>query len=1045
MIAWFARNDVAANLLMLVIVGLGLHAALKEIPLEIFPDTSRNIITIEAFYRGATPAEVEQAVNLRIEEAVADIIGIDNLYSNALEGVARIRLELLGGYDPEAILSEVKNRLDVLKPQLPAEVETPTASILQRSREVISVVVSGDLAERPLRRLAQEVRDDITRLPEVTQASLAGARRFEIAVEVPRETLQAYGLTLNGIAGAIAAYSRDIPGGSIRTRGGEVLLRSLGQAYRAEAFAAIPVVTGEQGAVVTLGEIATIRDGFEENPIYALFDGRRAMEIDVFRVGGQSAIDVSTAVKRYLEEKRAELPPGVSLAYWRDRAAYVDARLSTLLKSAVQGGILIFLLLTLFLRFSVAVWVCVGIPISFLGALALMPHLGVTLNLISLFAFILVLGIVVDDAIVTGENIYTHLRRAEDPTEAAIVGTQEIAVPVTFGVLTTVAAFLPLLMVSGARGPIFAQIPMIVIPVLLFSLVESKLILPAHLKHVRLARDHERRLNLLQRVQRAVANGLERFIERSYRPVLEVALQLRYATVALFVVVTLIVFALVVSGRYGFTFFPRIQSEVARVSLVMERGVPVEVTERHIRRITDIAIEMQEKYRDPVTGKSIIEHIMSYVGQTRSRGGSVRGESHLGRVSFEVTPPEKRHLEITSTELLREWRRKIGRIPGAKEADFKAEIGHAGAPVAVQLEGQDLDALKQAAEALKAYLDEMDGVFDIRDTFETGKEEIRIRLKPTAEALGITLAELGEQVRAAFFGAEAQRIQRHRDDIRVMVRLPRNQRASIADLERLYIETRDGAQVPLGVVAELEIGRGYATIVRVNRMRTVTVKADIDKKNTNINLITADLRDYLPRLMARHPGLRYSFQGEQKEQKASMDSLKWGMVFVLFIVYSLLAIPFRSYVQPLIVMSIIPFSIAGAILGHMIMGMNLSMMSVMGMLALAGVVVNDSLVLVDYVNKLRRRGVALEQAIRDAAAARFRPILLTSLTTFFGLMPLILEKSTQAQFLIPMAVSLGFGILFATFLTLLLIPVSYLLLEDARAALKRLSAIGAAQ
>ena len=1038
MIAWFARNDVAANLLMVVIIALGLYSATRMIPLEIFPDTSRNIITIEAVYRGASPAEVEQAVNLRIEEAVADIIGIDNLYSNALEGVARIRLELLGGYDPEEILSEVKNRLDLLKPQLPEEVETPTASILQRSREVISVVVSGDLGERALRELAQTVRDEITRLPDVTQASLSGARRFEISVSVPSKTLQAYGLTLNEIAAAIAQYSRDIPGGSIRTRGGEVLLRSLGQSYRAGEFARIPIVTDEKGATVTLGDIAVIDDGFEENPIYALFDGRPAVEIDVFRVGKQSAIGVSTAVKEYLQRKRAELPPGVELSYWRDRAAYVNARLSTLLKSALQGGILIFLLLTLFLRLSVAIWVCVGIPISFLGALALMPHLGVTLNLISLFAFILVLGIVVDDAIVTGENIYTHLRRAEDPTEAAIRGTQEIAVPVTFGVLTTVAAFLPLLMVGGARGPIFAQIPMIVIPVLLFSLIESKLILPAHLKHVHLERDREHRLNALQRMQRAVAYGLERFIERYYRPVLEVALAWRYATIALFVVIALVIFAIVASGRFGFTFFPRIQSEVARVSLVMERGVPVEVTERHIRRITEIALEMQEKYRDPVTGRSIIEHIMSNIGQTRARGGTgVRGESHLGRVSFEVTPPEKRSLTITSTQLLKEWREKIGQIPGAKEADFKAEIGHAGAPVAVQLEGQELADLKAAADELKAYLGEMDGVFDIRDTFETGKEEIRIRLKPTAETLGVTLTELGAQVRAAFFGEEAQRIQRNNDDIRVMVRLPKSERVSIADLEQLYVKTKTGAQVPLRELAELEIGRGYATIVRVNRSRTVTVKANINKKNTNINLITAELKTYLPKLMRKHPGLRYSFQGEQKEQKESMDSLKWGMLFVLFIIYALLAIPFRSYVQPLIVMSIIPFSIAGAILGHMVMGMNLSMMSVMGMLALAGVVVNDSLVLVDYVNKLRRNGVALEEAIRNAAAARFRPILLTSLTTFFGLMPLILEKSTQAQFLIPMAVSLGFGIIFATFLTLLLIPVSYLVLEDMGRLLKR--------
>jgi multidrug efflux pump subunit AcrB len=1031
MIAWFARNGVAANLLMVTIIALGLYAASERVPLEIFPDTSRNIINIEATYRGASPAEVEQAVNLRIEEAVADIIGIDNLYSNALEGVARIRLELLGGYEPNDILTEVKNRLDILKPQLPVEVDTPTASILKRGREVISVVVSGELPERQLRRLAQEVREDLTRLPDVTQVSFSGVRRFEISIEVPKHVLQSYGLTLADIARTIRQYSRDIPSGSIRTGGGEVLLRSLGQSYQARDFASIPVVTSEEGARVMLGEIATIRDGFEENPIYALFDGRPAVELDVYRVGEQSAIDVATAVKDYLLQKADDIPEGVQLAYWRDRASYVNARLTTLLRSALQGGVLIFLLLTLFLRLSVAIWVCVGIPISFLGALAVMPELGVTLNLISLFAFILVLGIVVDDAIVTGENIYSHLRRAEDATEAAIRGTQEISVPVTFGVLTTVAAFLPLLMVGGARGPIFAQIPMIVIPVLLFSLVESKLILPAHLKHIHLDRDKEKKLNGLQRMQRAVADGLETFIERFYRPLLDRALVHRYLTVALFVSITLVIFAFVASGRFGFTFFPRIQSEVARVSLVMERGVPVEVTEKHIRRITEIAIGLQQKYRDPVTGKSVIEHIMSYVGQTRSSGaqGTI-GQSHLGRVSFEVTPPEKRSLTVTSTQLLREWRKEIGQIPGAKEAAFKAEIGHGGSPVAVQLEGHDFAMLRKAAEELKQHLEEVEGVFEIRDTFETGKEEIKLKLKPSAETLGITLDELGTQVRNAFFGAEAQRIQRNQDDIRVMVRLPASERASIADLEQLTIQTAAGSQVPLTELAELEAGRGYATIVRVNRVRTVTVKANINKDTTNINLITADLSEFLPEMMRHYPGLRYTFQGEQKEQKESMDSLKWGMLFVLFIIYSLLAIPFRSYVQPLIVMSVIPFSLAGAVLGHMIMGMNLSMMSVMGMLALAGVVVNDSLVLVDYVNKRRGEGAVLEDAIRQAGAARFRPILLTSLTTFFGLMPLILEKSTQAQFLIPMAVSLGFGIMFATVLTLFLIPVSYQILED---------------
>ncbi len=1032
MIAWFARNDVAANLLMMFIVVVGLVAAFEKTPLEIFPEVSPNVVNVEVVYRGASPAETEKAVVLRIEEAVADLQGIDKIYSDALEGRARIRIELADGYDPRELKEDIKARIDAIS-TFPENVERPLVSLLKRSREVIGVILSGNLSERALRRYAEEVRDELVALPDVTRVELAGVRRVEIAVEVPRETLRRYHLTLEDIAAAIRRSSRDLPAGSIKTAGGEVLLRTLGQAYKAEEFRAIPVLSDANGARVLLGDIATIRDDFEEQPLYALFDGKPAAELDVYRVGSQNAIDTAAAVKRYIQQKRAKLPPGLQIDYWRDRSKYIQLRLHTLVTSAWQGGILIFILLALFLRLSIAAWVCVGIPISFLGALAVMPELGVTFNLVSLFAFILVLGIVVDDAIVTGENIYRRMKTLPDSEQAAILGTQEVSVPVTFGVLTTVAAFIPLLMIDGVRGDLFAQIPKIVIPVLLFSLLESKFILPAHLKHVH--PDHKRRPGPLRRLQKKIADGLEAGIQRFYRPLLERVLSHRYLALALFIAFSLIVLSFVVSGRYGYTFFPRIQSETARLTLQMPEGTPVEVTERHLKFIAEKAAELREKYRDPVTGESIVRHIMTLVGQA---GGALRasggvGRSNVGRVTFEIMPPELRHTDIGSSDLVREWRKKVGKIPGARELSFRAEIGHAGEPIDIQLEGDDFGQLREVANKIKAHLSEFAGVSDIEDTFEGGKREIKLSIKPQAEFLGLDLTRIGQQVRNAFFGAEAQRVQRNRDDVRVMVRLPRNERQSIGDLDELYIKTPSGGEVPFPSVAEAREGRGFSVIHRVDRKRTINITGDINKKTVNINQITSDLQNWLPKLLENYHGVHYHFEGEQREQKETNASLRFGFMLAGFMIYALLAIPFRSYSQPLIVMGVIPFSLIGAILGHMLMGMNLSIMSLLGMLALAGVVVNDSLVMVDFINRHRRRGSGLQQAIREAGVARFRPILLTSLTTFFGLGPLIMEKSTQAQFLIPMAVSLGFGILFATLVTLLLVPVSYLILEDLRA------------
>lgn len=1029
MIEWFARNGVAANLLMVLIFFMGFWSLTLRTPLEVFPEFERDVVNIAMSYRGATPIEVEESLVIRIEEAIEDLQDIKKIVSNADEGVARVRVELESASDPRAVLDDIKNRVDAIN-TFPDDAERPIFSIQEFSREVISVVISGDLPERELRSLGERVREELISLPQITQVELTAVRPYEISIEVSEQSLDRYRLTFDALVNAIKRSSVDLPAGSIKTAGGEILLRTKGQAYIQPEFEDIVVVRRPDGTRVTVGDIATVHDAFEENPLYSLLDGRPAVLLEVYRVGEQSAIGVGNAVKHYVETNQAAMPAGVTLDFWRDRSRIVKLRLNTLMKSALQGGLLIFILLALFLRFSVAVWVCVGIPISFMGAIALLPELGVTINLISLFAFILVLGIVVDDAIVTGENIYTHLKHGQEPTEAAIQGTQEIAIPVTFGVLTTVVAFIPLLMIEGHRGPIFAQIPMIVIPVLLFSLVESKLILPAHMKHIKIRTDEQ--IGWLQRIQRNIADGLERFIHSVYQPMLARALKWRFLTLVLFVGGAFIIVSLVVSGRYGYTFFPRIESETARVTLVMPEGTPVTETTKYIRRIGSSAGELQKKYIDADSGQSVIRQILLSIGwtSTSGRAGGISGQPNLGQISMELVPPEDRTLSIGSSDLLRELRQMVGPVPGAKELSFRAEIGRGGDPIDVQLAGQDFEQLSEMSQLVKARLAEYPGVFDVQDSFEGGKDEIKLTIKPEAELLGLNVEDLGRQVRQAFFGAEVQRIQRGRDDVRVMVRYPEHQRRSMDSLYQMRIRATGGAQVPFTNVADAEIGQGYSTIRRVDRNRVVNVRADINKKLGNLNQIISDLKVYLDELRVSYPSVRYSFEGEQREQSESYGSLYVGAVFVLFAIYSLLAIPFRSYLQPIIVMLIIPFSVVGAILGHMIMGMNLSIMSIMGLLALAGVVVNDSLVLVDWINRRRREGMDLIESVRKAGVARFRAILLTSLTTFAGLMPLIFEKSTQAQFLIPMAVSLGFGILFATFITLILVPVCYLLLED---------------
>ncbi|MEO0422139.1 MAG: efflux RND transporter permease subunit [Pseudomonadota bacterium] len=1031
LIDWFARNDVTANLLMLTILGAG-FMTVRGLPLEVFPAFDIDVVNVRVPFPGATPVEVEQGITIKVEEAIYEIEGIKRLRSTASEGLGTITAEVDRGYDPKDLLEEIKVQVDAIS-TFPVDAEKPVVYIPQTGFEVIDVVLHGSVPEAELRKLAERVRDDVATLPGITQVSLSGVREYEISIEVSAATLREYGLTFDQVAQAIRRSSLDLSAGQIRSPSGDIVLRTEGQAYERLDFERI-VVRGADGTRIPLSEIAVVRDGFSEEPVSSAFDGQLAAVIEVDRVGDQSAIEIAATVKDYVDRAAATLPAGVAITVWDDNSEVVKARLGTLTKSAIQGGLLILILLTLFLRWSVALWVVVGIPVCFMGGIALMPTLGVTINLLSLFAFILVLGIVVDDAIVTGENIYSHLRAGAPPEQAAIRGTQEIAVPVTFGVLTTVAAFTPLLFIEGTRGKLFAQFPLIVIPVLLFSLVESKLILPAHLKHARSHAMRDDDVGLLTRVQRRIADSLEWFVRHVYQPFLDLAIRYRYVVLASFVALAMLTFATVASGNLRFIFFPRVPSETATASLTMPTGTSFEVTRAAARRMSDAADALREEFVDPVTGESVITHIYEVVGGGGGGGfsssQSTTAQSNVARVLVELTPAESRPDGPSTRDVVASWRKRIGTIPGAEDLNLRAEFARGGAPIDVQLTGQDFDELRAVAASVRERLATYPGVFDVTDDFEAGKAEIELALRPQAEPLGLTLDDLASQVRQAFFGLEVQRVQRGREEVRVYLRYPRVDRESIATLEAMTIRTASGADVPFEEVALATKGRGFASITRVDRTRKVSVTADVDKESADVEGIKADLNAWLGGELTTRPTVRFTLEGEAAEQRESFGSVTNGALFVLFAIYVLLAVPFRSYLQPLIVMLVIPFGVIGAMLGHMIMGLTLSFVSVLGMLALSGVVVNDSLVLVDYVNQRRREGASVREAVYAAGGARFRPVLLTSLTTFAGLMPLIFEKSTQAQFLVPMAVSLGFGILFATAITLLLIPMNYLVLDD---------------
>ncbi len=1034
-IRWMAENHVAANLLMLVFIvgGLILGFSIKQ---EVFPDVNLDRVQVSVAYPGAGPEEVEEGVILKIEENLTGVDGIKQVKSVAAEGYGVVTAEIMTDADIDLVLQDIKSEVDRIT-TFPNDAEKPVVSKMLNRREVISVVVFGELPERSLRELAEQVRDELLLEPGITQVDLSGVRPYEISIEINETNLRRYGLTFDQIAQRVRQASLDLPGGTIKTGSGEILVRTKERRYVGHEYASIVILTTVDGTEVTLGDVATIKDGFEETDQFGLFDGLPAAMAKVYRVADQKPTEISDAVKRYVEGKRRQLPESVDLATWNDNSELFKSRKDLLTRNAMLGLVLVFITLGLFLEIRLALWVMLGIPISFCGALLFMPAVGVSINMISLFAFIMALGIVVDDAIVVGENVYEQRQSGKPYLQAAIDGATEVAQPVIFAILTSVTAFLPLLFTSGIMGKFILVIPAIVITVLLVSLVECLFILPAHLAIGQRVKTPGRFLAGLERNRQRFGKLLQRLIDGPYHKTLALCLEYRYMTVAIAVAVLLLAgVGLIGSGIVKFRFMPDVDADVIQVALELAPGSPVVLTKQVQDQVVKAGLDVVAEYdKARPEGASVMRHVFANIGSTVADRGPAGAFSssggNLASISMFLTPSELRG--VAASEIASRWRERVGDIVGVETLTFTSNLIHLGANIDVQLAHNDFAVLDEAAERLKEIIATYPGTGDISDNYTLGKREVKVRLKAEARTLGITEEDLGRQLRGAFYGAEALRLQRGRNEVKVLVRYPEENRQHFWDLETMRIRVPGGGEIPLDRAATLVESRGFSKINRTDRKRVINVTATVDSHVANAEEIVAEIKSTaLPKLVTDYPGLSYDLEGEDKNRRESMASMFNGFKLVLIVIFALLAIPFRSYSQPLLIMAAIPFGIVGAILGHFLMGYDLSILSMFGLVALTGVVVNDSLLLIDYINRHRREGKTLKDALLSAGKRRFRPILLTSLTTFFGLTPMILETSVQAQFLVPMAISLAFGILFATGITLLLIPTLYMVLEDGR-------------
>ncbi len=1046
-ITWFIKNPVATNLLMMIFLAGGVISYLN-LNQEEFPDVEFGIVQISVPYLGSTPDEAESAICLRIEEALEGAEDIDRLTSTAREGGCDATVELASGADLNRVLNDVKGKIDAVS-TFPIEAEKPIVRALSATGNVMTLALASDTDDANLKLVAEEIRNDILDLEGISTVNINYLRPFEISIEVSEATLRQYGLTLDQISRAIDRASLDLPGGTLKTDSGEILLRTKGQVYSGAEYQDIVIQSYPDGTQLTLGQIATVKDGFEEGYLDARLNGVNSAIIDVLRVGDEDIVKSARRVRQWMGSDGFRLPEGMTLKIVSDSAIATQDRISTVAQNAYTGLILVLIILALFLRFKLAVWVAAGIPIAIAGALSLFPSVGLTISSLTVMGFILVLGIIVDDAIVVGERVHAFEVKGFSQEEAAIEGTIEVSVPVIFGVLTTIAAFLPILLLGGQMGAFFNTIGGVVVFCLVASLIESQLILPGHIAHRKINGYFGEGSSFVakwQVFQGRIAGAMEHFAEHGYRRALKSVLKHRYAAWATATGVIIITTALLISGRVGLQFFPSIEGDTVWGTVVMPVGVPGYITEDAIDILEQKALELSAELDQelielkargdaPETTERVVDSVLTVIGGRAPRGGPSAGggggsgSSEIAEVVMYLTPFFDRG-EISSAEIRDRWREKVGTIPDALELTFVSDAFSAGDAINYRLAGRDEENLKIAAAELRAELGRYPGVFDISDSFRAGKQEVQIQILERGKTLGLTLNDIATQVRQAFFGAESQRIQRGSDDVRVMVRYPEDERQSLANLEDLLIRTPAGAEVPFLSIADFTLGNSYSSINRQDGRRIITVRGDVDR--------TVVMPDEIRREVIRNFQARWKQEldvelvvgGESERQAESFGDLFSTFPIAMMVIFALLAIPLKSYFQPLIIMSVIPFGAIGAIFGHFIMGADLVFFSVLGIIALSGVVVNASLVLVVSVNRLREEGMGMVDAVSTAGMLRFRPIFLTSLTTFIGLVPLMITANPATFFVVPMAISLAWGVLFATVITLFLVPSLYLILHD---------------
>ena len=1017
-IAWFAYNPVAANLLMLIIMIVGLGAAFT-IQRAMFPAIEIEIIYITAPYPGAAPEEVEQGVVLKIEEAINDLDGIKRVESDAFESYATIMIEPNEGMDLGKLLDEVQNRINAIA-HFPDGAEEPIVRQPELLFPTLTLQLSGSQDERAMKSLADTMRRELLSLPEVSAATVVGARDYEVSVEISEQLLREYHLTLGDVANVISASSLDIPAGSVQTRNGDIMLRTMGQAYVQQDFENILLKTWPDGTRLLLGDIATIDDGFVDGRGFTRFNGQYSLGINIFAMGKQDIIDTAQAARAYMAIKQSQLPDGVTLEAWSDITYYLEGRLWMMMKNLGMGALLVLIVLALFLEIKLAFWVMLGIPVCFLGTMAVIstPMVDASLDLLSIFGFIIALGIIVDDAIVMGESAYAEQEQHGHSVQSVVSGVYKVATPATFGVLTTVVAFAPTLFVEGVFGAFPQAAGTVVVLCLVFSLVESKWILPAHLAHSKPAR-HPLLLSV-NRLQERCNSRLRAFVEFRYLPFMQRCTANRYVTLAFFVSLLILCGGLLAGGQVRTILAPEARGEFLKAELRLAHGTPEERTQQAITEIVSALHKVEANYQRQ-TGSE--EKLLAYV--------AAYGFDQInGLVSVELTKDEQR--SISTLEVEQRWREQVGTIHGAEVLAISGDDeGGWGPAIAFDLMHRDFNTLKAASDELEQALRQYAGLFDIRNGAGDTADEFHLDIMPEAESLGLTRHALGNQVRHAFYGAEAQRIQRGTDEIKVMVRYPKADRELTSSLSNMFIRTPQGDEVPFDTVANLNINQGLLKTTHINFQRASEVTAEVDRERVQPSKVMEEVeKNVLPLLVEKYPGLRYGVSGMADEERKLGMSLMVGFALALLGIYALLAIPTKSYLQPLIIMGVIPFGIIGAIVGHWITGYAFSMMSMIGVIALSGVVVNDSLLLVDYTNKAMERGADRYTAVTQATTRRFRAIMLTSVTTFMGLAPMLLERTVQAQDMIPMAISLAFGIVFATVITLLLLPCLYLMLDD---------------